>query len=39
LDFSKIEFGELDFEEIDFDPGILAYDVCEVIRPRVLKNL
>jgi len=35
LDFSKIESGELDFEEIDFDPEILAYDVCEVIRPRV----
>ncbi|KKM96826.1 hypothetical protein LCGC14_1174210 [marine sediment metagenome] len=35
LDFSKIESGELDFEEIDFDPEILAYDVCEVIRPRI----
>ena len=35
LDFSKIESGELDFEEIDFDPEILAYDVCEMIRPRV----
>jgi two-component system sensor histidine kinase/response regulator len=35
LDLSKIEAGELDFEEIDFDPEILAYDVCELIRPRV----
>ena len=35
LDFSKIESGEMDFEEIDFDPEILAYDVCELIRPRV----
>ena len=35
LDFSKIESGELDFEEIDFDPELLAYDVCEAIRPRV----
>jgi two-component system sensor histidine kinase/response regulator len=35
LDFSKIESSELDFEEIDFDPEVLAYDVCEMIRPRV----
>ncbi len=35
LDFSKIEAGELDFEKIDFDPELLAYDVCEVIRPRI----
>ncbi len=35
LDFSKIEAGDLDFEEIDFDPELLAYDVCDVIRPRI----
>jgi two-component system sensor histidine kinase/response regulator len=35
LDFSKIEAGELDFEEIDFDPELLAYDVCDLIRPKV----
>jgi len=35
LDFSKIEAGELDFEDIDFDPELLAYDVCELIRPRI----
>jgi len=35
LDFSKIEAGQLDFEEIDFDPELLAYDVCELIRPRI----
>jgi len=35
LDFSKIEAGELDFEELDFDPELLAYDVCELIRPRI----
>jgi two-component system sensor histidine kinase/response regulator len=35
LDFSKIEAGQLDFDEIDFDPELLAYDVCEVIRPRI----
>jgi two-component system sensor histidine kinase/response regulator len=35
LDLSKIEAGELDFEEIDFDPELLAYDVCELVRPRI----
>ena len=35
LDFSKIEAGQLDFEEIKFDPELLAYDVCEVVRPKV----
>ena len=35
LDFSKIEAGNLDFEEIDFDPELLAYDVCDIIRPRI----
>jgi signal transduction histidine kinase/DNA-binding response OmpR family regulator len=35
LDFSKIEAGHLDFEEIDFDPELLAYDACELIRPRI----
>jgi PAS domain S-box-containing protein len=35
LDFSKIESGELEFEEIDFDPELLAYDVCEIVRPRI----
>jgi len=35
LDFSKIEAGELDFEKIDFDPELSAYDVCDLIRPKV----
>jgi signal transduction histidine kinase/DNA-binding response OmpR family regulator/HAMP domain-containing protein len=35
LDFSKIEAGQMDFEEIEFDPELLAYDVCDMIRPRV----
>ncbi len=35
LDFSKVEAGKIDFEEIDFDLEVLAYDVCELIRPRV----
>ena len=35
LDLSKIEAGVLDFEEIEFDPELLAYDLCEIIRPKV----
>jgi len=35
LDFSKIEAGQLDFEEIEYDPELLAYDVCEMIRPKI----
>jgi two-component system sensor histidine kinase/response regulator len=35
LDLSKIEAEELDFEEIDFDPELLAYDACELIRPKI----
>ncbi|MCP4748966.1 MAG: response regulator [Desulfobacteraceae bacterium] len=36
LDFSKIESGELEFEVIEFDPELLAYDVCELIRPKII---
>jgi len=35
LDFSKIESGQLILESIDFDPEVLAFDVCELMRPRV----
>lgn len=35
LDFSKIEAGQMDFECIDFDPELLAYDVCDMIRPKI----
>ncbi len=35
LDFSKIEAGQMDMEKIDFDPELLAYDICEIIRPKV----
>jgi PAS domain S-box-containing protein len=35
LDLSKIEAGELNFEKIEFDPELLAYDVCELIRPKI----
>ncbi len=35
LDFSKIEAGGMELEHIDFDPELLAYDVCELVRPRL----
>jgi len=35
LDFSKIEAGQLEVETVDFDPEVTAYDVCELIRPRL----
>ncbi len=38
LDFSKIEAGELDLEQMEFDPELLAFDICEVIRPRIGSN-
>jgi signal transduction histidine kinase/CheY-like chemotaxis protein len=35
LDFSKIEARQLEFEAVDFDVEVTAYDVCELIRPRL----
>jgi PAS domain S-box-containing protein len=35
LDFSKIESGELEFECIEYDPELLAFDVCELVRPKI----
>ncbi len=35
LDFSKIEAGKLEFENIDFDPELCAFDVCDLIRPKI----
>jgi CheY-like chemotaxis protein len=35
LDFSRIEAGELTISPIDFDPEITAFDVVEIILPRV----
>jgi len=35
LDSSKIEAGELDFEVAEFDPEQLAYDVCDLMRPKI----
>jgi signal transduction histidine kinase/DNA-binding response OmpR family regulator len=38
LDFSKIESGEIRLESIDFSPELLAYDVCELIRPKIAEK-
>jgi len=38
LDFSKIESGELEFECIEYDPELLAFDVCDLVRPRIGNN-
>jgi two-component system, sensor histidine kinase and response regulator len=35
LDFSKIEAGRIDLESIEFDPEVLAYTVCEMVRPKI----
>lgn len=35
LDFSKIEAGELTLDPIDFDPEMTAFDVCEIVYPRL----
>ncbi|MFV0437160.1 MAG: ATP-binding protein [Desulfopila sp.] len=38
LDFSKVEAGQMEFETIEFDPGVVALDVCELIKPRVMEK-
>ncbi len=35
LDFSKIEAGELSFDPMDFDPELTAFDVCNIVAPRL----
>ncbi len=35
LDFSKIEAGQYTFEPIDFDPEVMAFDICDLMIPRV----
>ena len=35
LDFSKIEAGELVFEEIEFNPHVLAFNICEIVMPKI----
>jgi len=39
LDYSKIESGRIDIEEISFDIEMLAYDACELIRPRMKQGV
>ncbi len=38
LDFSKIESGRIELEPIDFDVEVIAYDVCDLISPRIEKD-
>ena len=35
LDFSKVEADTMGLEKIDFDIELAAYDVCELVRPRI----
>ncbi len=35
LDFSKIEAGEFQLEYKVFSPEMTAYDVCELVRPKI----
>ena len=35
LDFSKIEAGRMTLESVEFDPETIAYEVCELIRPKI----
>jgi PAS domain S-box-containing protein len=35
LDFSKIEAGRIELEAIECDLEVLAYDVCELMQPRI----
>jgi signal transduction histidine kinase/ligand-binding sensor domain-containing protein/DNA-binding response OmpR family regulator len=35
LDLSKIEAGLMSLESIDFDPEVMAFNVCELVAPRI----
>ncbi len=35
LDFSKIEAGQMALESVEFDPETIAFEVCELIRPKI----
>jgi signal transduction histidine kinase/DNA-binding response OmpR family regulator len=35
LDFSKIEAGELSFHTSDFSPAAVAFDICNLLVPRI----
>ena len=38
LDYSKTEAGQLTLESIEFDPELTAFDVCDMIQPRIGTN-
>jgi signal transduction histidine kinase/ligand-binding sensor domain-containing protein/CheY-like chemotaxis protein len=38
LDLSKIEAGLLSLQSIDFDPEVLAFNVCDLVIPRIGKR-
>ncbi|MCU0287080.1 MAG: response regulator [Acidobacteria bacterium] len=38
MDLSKIEAGELNFDPIDFEPEPTAFEVCQMISPRIGKK-
>lgn len=35
LDISKVEAGQLILEPIDFDPEVMAFDICDLMVPRI----
>ena len=35
LDLSKVEARVMNLEEVTFDPELIAYDVCQLILPRI----
>jgi signal transduction histidine kinase/ligand-binding sensor domain-containing protein/DNA-binding response OmpR family regulator len=35
LDISKVEAGQLVLEPIDFDPEVMAFDICDLMVPRI----
>jgi PAS domain S-box-containing protein len=38
LDISKIEAEQFNLESIEFDPELIAYDVCNLIRPKIINE-
>jgi signal transduction histidine kinase/ligand-binding sensor domain-containing protein/CheY-like chemotaxis protein len=35
LDISKVEAGQLTLEPIDFDPEVMAFDICDLMVPKI----
>ncbi|MBN2255980.1 MAG: response regulator, partial [Deltaproteobacteria bacterium] len=35
LDLSKVEAQVIELDDVKFDPEMIAYDVCELIRPKI----